>query len=72
MAIQQHDNDDPLAGRLNIPQRKAFAIIGVGRNKGRELIAKGILETLSLGERSNPVTVESIRRLQRNGIPSSS
>jgi hypothetical protein len=62
-------SNDPLNGVLNVPAAKAFAILGVGKNKGRELIAEGHLETVRLGPRSNPVTVASIRRLQANGIP---
>jgi hypothetical protein len=65
----ENHNDDPLAGRLNIPQNQAFKIIGVGRNKGFQLIREGHLQTVRLGERSNPVTVASIRRLQAHGIP---
>jgi hypothetical protein len=63
---RNHNNppDEPLLVR---PAR-AFAMLGVGKTKGFELIAKGVLEAVKLGPRCTGVTMASIRRLAEKGI----
>jgi len=66
------DDNDPFAGLLAVPRKRAFRALSVGKTKGHKLIKDGVLEVLDLGPRSKPITVESINRLRRNGNRSAS
>jgi hypothetical protein len=67
--MSKFERGDPLAGRLVVTEKTAFAVLGVGKHKGRELVKDGHLETVSFGPRSTRVTVPSIQKLAREGLP---
>ena len=54
--------------RLLVRPREAFAMLGVGRTLGFELMASGQLETVKLGRRATGIKIESIRRLAERGV----
>ena len=69
MPSSDFEHSDPLAGRLVVPVKTAFAALGVSKEKGGELIRGGHLETVSFGPRSTRVKVPSIQKLAREGLP---
>ena len=53
--------DEPLIVR---PLSRAFAMVGVAKTRGYEMLNEGTLERVKLGKRASGVTMRSIRRLQ--------
>lgn len=53
---------DPLV----VPELDGFAMVNVGRSKGRELEAAGVLELVIIGDRRN-LTMASLKRLVATG-----
>jgi hypothetical protein len=60
---------NPLDGELRLPTKRAFAILHVGKTKGFALIKAGVLKTVLVG-RTRLVTIESLRQVLRDGVPS--
>lgn len=52
-------------GRLLVPRKVAFAMIGVGTTKGHELINSGQLDARKIGEKTL-ITMASIHALAEN------
>jgi hypothetical protein len=45
------------------PLRKAFAMAGVGRTRGHQLVNEGVFEVVAIGKRGRGITLASIERL---------
>jgi hypothetical protein len=58
--------DDALIVR---PLSRAFAMLGVKKTLGFELINRGILERVKLGPKASGITMRSIRRVAAEGVP---
>ena len=52
--------DEPLIVR---PLSRAFAMVGVAKTRGYEMLNEGTLERVKLGKRASGVTMRSIRRV---------
>lgn len=59
----------PLDDRLLVRPAEAFAMLGVGKTMGFELMRAGHLQRVRIGKRAVGISVLSIRRLVEDGLP---